>query len=55
VDGVTPGECLAMSVEQPRLTDAMLASKPFASWTPRRNICCSWASIPRAFGGNKPV
>lgn len=31
VPGVIAGECLPLAVEQPRLTDAMLESKPFAS------------------------
>jgi len=56
VDGVTPGECLAMSVEQPRLTDAMLASKPFASVdASQEHLLFMGVDPARAFGGNKPV
>ena len=54
--GVTPGECLAMSVEQPRLTDAMLASKPFESVdASQQHLLFMGVDPARAFGGNKPV
>ena len=56
IDGVTPGECLAMSVEQPRLTDAMLASKPFASVdASQEHLLFMGVDPARAFGGKKPV
>ena len=56
VEGVTPGECLALAVEQPRLTEAMLASKPFESVDPsQQHLLFMGVDPARAFGGKKPV
>ena len=56
VDGVTPGECLAMSVEQPRLTETMLASKPFESVdASQQHLLFMGVDPARAFSGKKPV
>lgn len=55
-EGVIPDECLAMSVEQPRLTETMLASKPFESVdASQQHLLFMGVDSARAFGGKKPV
>ena len=56
VDGVIPGECLAMAVEQPRLTGEMLSSPAFASVDESQQHPLLMGVDPRqAFGGGSPV
>ena len=55
-EGVVPDECLAMAVEQPRLTDEMLQSKPFSSVDEnQQNLLVMGVEPQRAFAGAKPV
>ena len=54
--GVVPGECLPTIVEQPRLTDEMLKSKPFARVDEsQQHLLFMGVEPERAFGGAKPV
>jgi putative ABC transport system permease protein len=54
--GVTAGDCLAMTVEQPRLTEAMLSSEPFSSVDPSQQHLLFLGVDPRrSFAGPDPV
>ncbi len=54
--GVVPGECLPTIVEQPKLTDDMLKSKPFATVAEdQQHILVMGVDPAKAFGGSKPV
>ncbi|MBN8458069.1 MAG: FtsX-like permease family protein [Verrucomicrobia bacterium] len=56
IDGVIPDQCLAMSVEQPRLTDSMLASKAFESVdVAQQHLLFMGVDTAKAFGGTDPV
>lgn len=56
VEGVIPGQSLPMVVEQPRLTDAMLASKPFESVDPsQQHLLLMGINPARAFLGKQPL
>jgi len=56
IPGVRPGQCLAMAVEQPKLTDEMLASKPFATVDPQQqHVLIIGVDPQQAFGGSDPV
>jgi putative ABC transport system permease protein len=54
--GVKADECLPMAVEQPRLTDEMLQSPPFAHVDEQQQHLLFMGIDPqRAFGGDKPM
>lgn len=54
--GVLPGQCLPLAVEQPRLTDDMLKSRPFATVDPSQQYLLVMGLDPqRAFAGPDPV
>ena len=56
LDGVIADQCLAMSVEQPRLTDTMLASKPFQSVdVAQQHLLFMGVDTAKAFTGTDPV
>ena len=56
VEGVVPGQCLAMAVEQPRLTEQTLASKPFESVdATQQHLLIMGVDPRRAFAGSAPV
>ncbi len=54
--GVVPGECLELAVEQPRLTDATLASPAFSGVEmAQEHLLFMGVDTTRAFGGENPV
>jgi putative ABC transport system permease protein len=56
VPGIKADECLAMAVEQPRLTEEMLKSPPFAHVDEQQQHLLFMGIDPqRAFGGDRPL
>jgi putative ABC transport system permease protein len=55
-DGLVPGQCIPIALEQPRLTKAMLASAPFAHVDPQQQHLLFMGVDPnRTFGGDRPL
>lgn len=55
-DGIVADQCLPLAVEQPRLTDATLASKPFSSVDEsQQHLLLMGIDPEQALGGDDPV
>lgn len=55
-EGLVPGQCLPIALEQPRLTKAMLASPPFAHVDAQQQHLLVMGVDPnRTFGGDRPL